>query len=137
MVLAHRFSWEMKHGAIPEGMQTDHLCRTRNCVSPDHLEIVTPSENTLRGDLPHRNRTHCRRCGSALERRPWDGKRFCRECQRASNRRYDARTRESKRLRDQNRRARERDRKAMERAWNERDLDAIQRDLDREGGEEK
>ncbi len=47
-VLAHRFSYERTVGPIPEGLQIDHLCRVRRCVSPDHLEAVTPSENNIR-----------------------------------------------------------------------------------------
>ncbi len=90
MWLAHRWAYEHFAGPIPEGLQVDHLCRVRNCVNPAHLEAVTASENTVRSDLPQRRRTHCRRCGWALELRPWDGKRFCRNCQRASQRKYDA-----------------------------------------------
>lgn len=49
--LAHRFAWVEKHGAVPRGMQLDHLCRTRNCVNPDHLELVSNQMNTQRGAL--------------------------------------------------------------------------------------
>lgn len=46
--LAHRWAYETAKGAIPEGMQIDHLCRNRACVNPDHLEPVTGSENVRR-----------------------------------------------------------------------------------------
>lgn len=49
-VRPHRLSYEWARGEIPPGMVTDHLCRVRNCVNPDHLEIVTPSENTRRAN---------------------------------------------------------------------------------------
>lgn len=46
--LAHRFYYEEAKGPIPAGLQLDHLCRERLCVNPDHLEPVTPMENTRR-----------------------------------------------------------------------------------------
>lgn len=47
-VAAHRLGYEMMVGLIPPGLQLDHLCRTPRCVNPDHLEPVTPRENSLR-----------------------------------------------------------------------------------------
>ena len=54
-VKAHRFSYELYVGPIPEGLQIDHLCRNRTCVNPAHLEPVTNSENLLRSN-EHRAR---------------------------------------------------------------------------------
>lgn len=47
--LAHRRVFEKYRGPVPVGMELDHLCRVRCCVNPDHLEVVTPKENTRRG----------------------------------------------------------------------------------------
>lgn len=46
---AHRVMYERHKGAIPEGLDLDHLCRNRKCVNPDHLEPVTRQENWRRG----------------------------------------------------------------------------------------
>lgn len=45
---AHRRIYQLFCGPIPSGLQLDHLCRTRLCVNPDHLEPVTASENLKR-----------------------------------------------------------------------------------------
>lgn len=44
-VLAHAFLFP-----VPEGMERDHLCRTRSCVRQSHLEAVTHAENIRRGE---------------------------------------------------------------------------------------
>lgn len=46
--MAHRAAYALEVGAIPEGMDIDHLCRNRGCVNPEHLEIVTRQENLRR-----------------------------------------------------------------------------------------
>ena len=48
-VYAHRYSYEEIKGKIPYGMDLDHKCRVRHCVNPEHLEVVTRSENLKRG----------------------------------------------------------------------------------------
>ena len=56
MVRAHRASYEAYVGPIPEGLQTDHLCRVTSCVNPEHLEPVTQQENLRRKAIAN---THC------------------------------------------------------------------------------
>lgn len=50
--LAHRWHYTEARGEIPPGLQLDHLCRSRDCVNPDHLEPVTAVTNSRRGRSP-------------------------------------------------------------------------------------
>ena len=46
--LAHRISYTLAYGAIPESLVIDHLCLVKRCVRPDHLEAVTVKVNNQR-----------------------------------------------------------------------------------------
>ncbi len=64
MAAAHRVAYQMAFGPIPAGLEIDHLCRNRGCVRSDHLEAVTPRENTRRSRNPAAmlaRQTHCHR----------------------------------------------------------------------------
>ena len=85
---AHRMTYELLIGAIPEGLEIDHLCRIPSCVNPIHLEPVTHKENLLRGvsfSGVNARKTHCshgHEFNEANTRITPLGYRVCRACDR-------------------------------------------------------
>jgi hypothetical protein len=45
----HRAIYQLVFGVLPLKYDLDHLCRTRLCFNPFHVEPVTRRENALRG----------------------------------------------------------------------------------------
>lgn len=80
--LAHRVAWTLHHGTqVPEGMTIDHICHNRRCCNPNHLRVLSNSENA--SDNGMASRSHCP-SGHAYDEpntyRDPAGHRRCRAC---------------------------------------------------------
>jgi hypothetical protein len=96
-VKAHRYAYTISKGAIPTGLQIDHLCRVPACVNPAHLEVVTCRENLLRGNTfqaKNAQKTHCDHGHEFDEANTYirpNGSRACKACIRNRSLEYQYR----------------------------------------------
>lgn len=84
---AHRYSYELAVGEIPDQMTIDHLCRNTLCVRPDHLEVVTLAENIRRAVRVRPRKPPKTVCPHGHSKELSAGGRWwCRECNRVRSR---------------------------------------------------
>lgn len=99
---AHRLTYELLVGPIPEGLHIDHRCRRKACCNPAHLEPVTNAENVRRGNAGayQAQKTHCKQghpydAENTLYRRT--GGRSCKACHRTWSNEFKIRKKQRER----------------------------------------
>lgn len=102
---AHRLTWFLTHGEIPEGMVVDHVCHNeaaerheceggkecahRACVNIDHLRLITRLDNIKAGVHSRDNHAACPKGHPTTPENTMtrkNGKRECSECNRMRSR---------------------------------------------------
>jgi hypothetical protein len=70
IISAHRVSYELHHGAIPEGMHVCHTCDNRPCTNPAHLFLGTHADNMQ--DCLHKGRSCFAKAHKNTKLERWD-----------------------------------------------------------------
>jgi hypothetical protein len=99
---AHVISWQQEHGRLANPSRSvviAHLCETRDCVKPSHLDEQSMQQNLLYADssqaATQRAKTHCPKGHELIEGncKPLDwarGERACWVCDLAASRKRNA-----------------------------------------------
>lgn len=85
---AHRVAFVLGTGTqVPVGLEIDHTCDNRKCVTPEHLAAVTSQHNTLRSQTNptamNKRKTHCKHGHRFDDENTYvtpSGYRRCRKC---------------------------------------------------------
>lgn len=86
---AHRVAYYAAFGAIPADMVVNHVCRNRSCQNPQHLQLLTRAESSMKDSANvayiNSQKTHCKN-GHPYDRH-YGKQRYCSICEAAKTKR--------------------------------------------------
>lgn len=89
---AHRVSYELHVGEIPDNHHAHHVCGNKGCVNPEHLVVISEEEHGRLSQLLTPRKTHCPQGHPYDEKNtyvmPSGGTRRCRVCLSEQQARY-------------------------------------------------
>lgn len=89
---AHRVAWFFTFGDIKKGFVVNHICKKRNCVNPQHLQVISTTENALLDSTSiaaiNARKTHCKQ-GHPFDRK-YGKQRYCSQCSASKKKRLVA-----------------------------------------------
>jgi hypothetical protein len=84
-LLVYRYAYDRLIGEVPDDMTLDHMnCTSHRCIRPDHMQIVTRSENSERANATRWHDQKFDDAGNVVERA------ICEACKRRDNTPYEA-----------------------------------------------
>ena len=90
-ITAHAYSFLIHHGEVPAGQQIRHTCDNSLCVNPNHMLTGTHKDNADDRESRGRGRPHNAmktHCPQGHEFSWMSGRRVCRTCRRAADKRW-------------------------------------------------
>ena len=99
-IYAHRAAYIKEQGAIPEGLETHHICGNKLCTNPKHVVVVDESKHgfyhySLQLKSDHCGNGHRFNDKNTRMRKTKRGRwRYCWECQKAYRRNHRLKTRD-------------------------------------------
>lgn len=79
---AHVVAWILTHGPIKKNLTINHKCAVPSCINPDHLELLSPGDNSKEAISRRSRPIQCKNGHVGQYKKRPKGGRYCMECDR-------------------------------------------------------